>query len=75
MERPIVKWVNRLDCRRHQDGATMYHTGQASGFGVVSDRVSDAITYDVKFFANKYERYTLVPITKKELFTARLKDA
>lgn len=70
----IVKWINRLDGPRESDGSTMYHVGQTGGFELVSNKISDAITYDMKFFAEKMEGYTLISITKKQLFEARLKD-
>lgn len=68
----VVKWINQLDVPRDSDGTTMYHTGYTGGFLLVSNRISDAITYDVKFFGDKIDGYTLVPFTKKELFKAKL---
>ncbi len=51
----VVKWINRLDGPRESDGSTMYHVGQTGGFELVSNKISDAITYDMKFFAEKME--------------------
>lgn len=69
----VLKWINRLDRPRDSDGTTMYHAGQMGGFELVSNRICDAIIHDVKFFAEKIEGYTLVSVTKKQLFEARLK--
>ena len=70
----VIKWMNCLDSSRHNDHATMYHAGELGGFELVSNRISDAIIYDIKYFAEEIEGYTLISITKKQLFEARLKN-
>lgn len=64
----VVKWVNRINHPR--DGIYLYHRDTIPH---MTNKLCEATLHDMRYFADKYDGYTLVSVTKKELFEARLK--
>lgn len=65
----IVKWVHRFT--HPGNGEYRYHRDYMPH---MTSRLCEATVHDMKFFASEIPGYKLVPVTKKELFEAKLKD-
>jgi len=62
----VVKWVNGF---LRPDGTMMYHR---ENLPHITSKLCEATVYDMKYFSDKYDGFTLMSVTKKELFAARL---
>lgn len=69
----VIKWVNRMDAPLvFANGVKRkYHRDYMPH---LTDKLCDATFYDTRHFSLKVPGYTLIPVTKKEIFEARLKD-
>lgn len=61
----VVKWVNRLN-----GTDSLYRCNNKP---YITNKLSEATLYDMKFFAAKIPGHTLVSVTKIDLFEAILK--
>ncbi len=64
----VVKWVNHYV---RPDGRILYHRERLPH---ITTRLSEATLYDMKYFATKLVDFTLVSVTRKQIFEARLKE-
>lgn len=64
----VVKWVNCMDAPHSHK--RKYHRDYMPH---LTDKLCDATFYHTRHFSLKVPGYTLIPVTKKELFEARLK--
>lgn len=71
----VVKWVLRLrGSPSGVDRNDWYYTEDENGKSHTTDKLSEAKIYDVKYLADTQSGFELIPVTKKQLFEARLKD-
>ena len=65
----VVKWVNQANLPSNAVPAIKYHSDTLPH---LTSRLSEATIYDTRLHARNLSGYTLVSVTKKQLFEAKL---